>query len=228
MSSDSLHVAYPILEVLDKSFQCSCISNVVSGLGVPCGWVTTVSSEVSGSPEHIQYVNGPRNIFLSDFQPVHKSTKLQPTVLKMADPSQSDPGDATGTKEINSYSYSPLRVVTSKNTFRLLILMPEVEKNSPIKCTLTQELIENEPEYEALSYVWSALPGRSAIQVNNRTFFATKNLEAALRTLRRQKSVRILWIDAICINQDDQIEKQKQVQMMGEVRCLHHDEPDPY
>lgn len=116
-----------------------------------------------------------------------------------------------------SYPYTPLRG-SSKDTFRLLMLMPATDKNSPIKCTLVQDLIENEPPYEALSYVWGT--GISEIQVNKRKFPATKNLEAALRALRLQKSVRVLWVDAICINQHDPLEKQMQVQMMAQVRPL--------
>lgn len=114
-----------------------------------------------------------------------------------------------------SYPYSPLRG-PPKHTFRLLILMPAAEKNSPIKCTLVQDLIQNESPYEALSYVWGK--GISEIQVNNRPFPATKNLEAALLALRLRKSTRVLWVDAICINQHDPLEKQTQVQMMAQVR----------
>lgn len=119
-----------------------------------------------------------------------------------------------------SYPYTSLRVVPSKRTFRLLVLMPATEKNSPIECTLVQELIESESSYEALSYVWGAVPGESEIQVNKRPFLATKNLEAALRALRYRNSMRTLWVDAICINQKDPLEKQTQVQMMAQVRPL--------
>lgn len=118
----------------------------------------------------------------------------------------------------NFYSYSPLQPVLSKKTFRLLILMPAAEKNSSIKCTVAQDLIENGSAYEALSYVWGAVPGESEIELNNRPFMVTKNLKAALRTLRKPKSTRVLWVDAICINQKDSLEKQIQVEMMCEVR----------
>lgn len=117
-----------------------------------------------------------------------------------------------------SFPYSSIRVEPFKDALRLIILMPSTEKSSPIECTLAQDFLQNESPYEALSYVWGAVPGKSQIQVNKRPFLATKNLEAALRTLRLHNSARILWVDAICINQKDPQEKQRQVQMMSKVR----------
>jgi hypothetical protein len=45
----------------------------------------------------------------------------------------------------------------------------------------------------------------------------TRNLEAALRHFRDQKVPRRLWIDAICINQADDIEKGYQIQQMQHI-----------
>ncbi|KAK8079847.1 ankyrin [Apiospora hydei] len=47
------------------------------------------------------------------------------------------------------------------------------------------------------------------------TFQATTNLVLALKRLRREKGVRTLWIDALCINQQDPEEKQVQIRRMG-------------
>jgi hypothetical protein len=44
-----------------------------------------------------------------------------------------------------------------------------------------------------------------------------RNLFIALKHLRRQEDVRILWIDAICINQDDLEERSKEVARMGDI-----------
>jgi hypothetical protein len=43
------------------------------------------------------------------------------------------------------------------------------------------------------------------------------NLHSAFRHLRRQREDRILWIDAVCINQEDNIEKNHQVWMMKRI-----------
>jgi hypothetical protein len=44
-----------------------------------------------------------------------------------------------------------------------------------------------------------------------------KNLEAALRHLRLTQEARYLWVDAICINQDDMDERSRQVSIMSEI-----------
>lgn len=49
----------------------------------------------------------------------------------------------------------------------------------------------------------------------------TKNLGAALQKLRLPDGARKIWIDALCINQDDVLERNEQVRLMGEIysRC---------
>ncbi len=46
-------------------------------------------------------------------------------------------------------------------------------------------------------------------------FPVTINLKAALRALRQRKKVRVLWVDAVCINQADIPEKNVQVPLMS-------------
>ncbi|KAH9209884.1 heterokaryon incompatibility protein-domain-containing protein [Leptodontidium sp. 2 PMI_412] len=51
--------------------------------------------------------------------------------------------------------------------------------------------------------------------INNMTI--TKNAYLALRDLRSQEQDQVLWIDALCINQDDKDERGKQVQQMRSI-----------
>lgn len=71
--------------------------------------------------------------------------------------------------------------------------------------------------YEALSYVWGEIAGHVSIQVCGENFEATCNLEAALRHLRYRDRSRLLWVDAVCINQLDVQERNSQVKMMGSI-----------
>lgn len=80
--------------------------------------------------------------------------------------------------------------------------------------------IKDRPQFDALSYAWGrGTPGsRRAILLNEtHSLQMTDNLFAALRRLRRRFASRQLWIDAICINQDDLEERNHQVSMMDQV-----------
>ena len=72
--------------------------------------------------------------------------------------------------------------------------------------------------YDVLSYTWgSHLILRRVITVNDRPFLVTDSLFRALRQLRHTKETRSVWIDALCINQYDNHEKERQVAMMRHI-----------
>ena len=72
-------------------------------------------------------------------------------------------------------------------------------------------------QYQALSYVWGDPIEIKSIQVNNQGFGVTTNLFNGLQRLRSKTKNRIIWVDAICINQEDLQEKSFQVKLMQEV-----------
>lgn len=77
--------------------------------------------------------------------------------------------------------------------------------------------MDEDPAYYALSYVWGDPDDTVVIRVDGQPFQATRNLWCALRQLRRETHGQIFWIDAICINQDNDEEKSHQVANMGSV-----------
>jgi hypothetical protein len=70
--------------------------------------------------------------------------------------------------------------------------------------------------YEALSYTWGH-HAKHTVSVDERSYQVTDNLFEALHNLRQTISPRVLWIDAICINQLDNAEKSTQVMLMPEI-----------
>jgi hypothetical protein len=85
------------------------------------------------------------------------------------------------------------------------------------------------PEFEALSYTWGSPHSRRAVFIEDpshtgrRTkLLVTKNLAVALRHLRYRDLPRTLWVDAICINQQDMAERNEQVQRMPHIYRLAH------
>lgn len=100
----------------------------------------------------------------------------------------------------------------------LLTLHPHENDNAPIRCeTWPVDLNEN-PEYEALSYAWGDTTAPSeAIEVNGQKLQVGRNLYLALKRIRKPDTPRVLWIDQLCIDQTNVAEKTRQVQLMQHI-----------
>ena len=122
---------------------------------------------------------------------------------------------------------------------RLLILQPG-EFSDPIRATLRNihipigdkydryRLPDDEdrrplyPEYEALSYAWGSADNPKSIFIdgqgdNANVIRVTENLDVALRYLRYHRASRSLWVDAVCIDQNNVLERNAQVSLLGNV-----------
>ena len=99
---------------------------------------------------------------------------------------------------------------------RLLTLHPSTNSEDRIRCTLNEVSLDDKPEYEALSYAWGLPEDVKEILVNGRIVTVRVNLYQALVHLRKDKD-RALWIDALCINQQNTLERNHQVKQMGRV-----------
>lgn len=71
--------------------------------------------------------------------------------------------------------------------------------------------------YEALSYVWGSSETPCSIFVNGLSIRIGYNLYVALRHLRSRHRRKLLWVDALCINQGDDVEKATQVAQMASI-----------
>lgn len=140
---------------------------------------------------------------------------------------------ATSPSLVSTYEYTPIALPTSsKHEFRLLRLHPGKE-DTEISCDLEVADLENSLPYEALSYTWGDPKGPECdipcrgdlkadyyIKVHGKGFRVGYNLMSALQHLRLETSPRIMWIDAICINQTDNEEKSYQVRSMHKIYSL--------
>lgn len=115
-----------------------------------------------------------------------------------------------------SSPYQPLDL--SKREFRVLHLLPASQPSDDIHCRLQHVAFGSEeptPIYEALSYVWGDPTVTATVTIDYTPIQVTVSLESALRRLRLSDKPRILWVDAICINQYDNGEKTHQVCIMS-------------
>ncbi|OJD34667.1 heterokaryon incompatibility protein or allele [Diplodia corticola] len=112
------------------------------------------------------------------------------------------------------FSYPPLDQLLRQ--IRLIRLHP-ASPEDPIECSIYVASLNNNPEYEALSYAWGEAGGGVEIQLNGKPFTISICLSSALRHIRNEAETRVLWVDALCINQQDYGEKEHQVKIMGMV-----------
>jgi heterokaryon incompatibility protein (HET) len=120
------------------------------------------------------------------------------------------------------------------DSIRLLRLLPNEDENAPIQCQLfhysLQESGKRTHPYDALSYVWGGpdKPRFISISEHNSTsghdIPVTENLHEALTRLRHRSIERIIWVDAVCIDQANEREKEQQIQFMakiyGQANCV--------
>ena len=120
------------------------------------------------------------------------------------------------------YQYSPLN--ESLQEIRVLTLHPgDFSADIQISIHKFALIPERPPTYEALSYVWGTTDNQSDIKIGpsgNDRIAITRNLAVALPYLRHKNEIRTLWIDALCINQQDLRERSSQVKMMGDIYQL--------
>jgi hypothetical protein len=100
-----------------------------------------------------------------------------------------------------SYEYKRLDLAT--DAIRVIRLLKGL--TDPIECEMFETHLSQVDgggvSYEALSYVWGNRESTNRIRVDGCSFPVTENLFEALSNLRQRKEDRLLWVDAICIDQ---------------------------
>jgi Heterokaryon incompatibility protein (HET) len=109
------------------------------------------------------------------------------------------------------------RLDHKKREIRLLSLRSENLYKPLIECDLETFELGNAPPFVALSYVWGDPNVTVEIQLLGVPKRITTNLFAALTRLRERNLSQRIWIDALCINQDDTFEKSFQVPLMRQI-----------
>ncbi len=118
-------------------------------------------------------------------------------------------------EQLVNFQYHALE---TQSTFRLLRL--HGGHGDRIVCSLVHHTLGSAtcPSYRAVSYTWGRdtasytihMPGPSIVRIR-------ENLRNALRSIRDERSDCWLWIDAICIKQRSNEERNHQIKLMAEI-----------
>jgi hypothetical protein len=151
------------------------------------------------------------------------------------------PTDDMAAEDVD-HKYEPLN---NENTIRVLDLRSGSDDGhlrgelrhvslsfSKVHQTVDRCLPAECPHYEALSYVWGEAAFSRSMYCTTGKIALTLNLEAALKAMRYHDRDRIIWVDAICIDQSNVSERGHQVRLMGQIyanadRVLVWLGPDP-
>lgn len=118
------------------------------------------------------------------------------------------------------HSYGQLNSDPALKSIRLIELLPAERDCSTIRIHLRTASLndENRERYEAISYCWGDLKDTMPVFcMGENPIWVTRSLWIALRRIRLKDRIRLLWADAICINQKDNDEKAWQVAMMTDI-----------
>ncbi|KAL9018891.1 MAG: hypothetical protein Q9185_003803 [Variospora sp. 1 TL-2023] len=118
---------------------------------------------------------------------------------------------------MTSHYYQPLPPISPYGvtpSFTRLMLVLAGSGSDPLVCSLTVVDIEDTLPYEALSYVWGRDLASCPLWCDGGLIQIRPNLDTALRFLRLPSQARRLWVDAICIDQENVDERTREVQYM--------------
>ena len=132
-------------------------------------------------------------------------------------------GEVTANPDIKLSHLKHRPLQDPSTNFRLVNLLP-AQPDHEIRCTLEEYGLNNVPSYNAVSYEWGNAGTQSQIKVNDKKYRVTSNLFDFLQQLQPadgQPPVPI-FVDAICIDQSNIIERNAQVRLMGRIYYSAH------
>ncbi|KAF2757367.1 hypothetical protein EJ05DRAFT_511186 [Pseudovirgaria hyperparasitica] len=121
--------------------------------------------------------------------------------------------ESVHTKE-GPYTYQPLNQHVDE--IRLVRILPNIDRSRPLQCEIHHRPLQSS-EHFALSYCWGKGPPTNAIILDGHRFSVSDNLYSAMLELRHPEQAINVWIDAICMNQDDLEERSREVLRMRSI-----------
>jgi hypothetical protein len=130
-----------------------------------------------------------------------------------------DPEEDADLAPSSDYHYRRLNYELG-HEIRLVVLSPG-KGTEELRCDLIHVNLLDMPAYEAVSYTWATITGDTSfsghILCHGKKIAITENCESLLRTLRRRGRNRAIWVDAVCIDQLNTMERNHQVKLMATI-----------
>ncbi|KAH7231986.1 heterokaryon incompatibility protein-domain-containing protein [Fusarium solani] len=124
-------------------------------------------------------------------------------------------------RTLRDMEYMPLP--TGTNAIRLIRLMPRSHRRPAgistdlVLCELTPTFRGHCPPYTAVSYAWGKNTTSSLLAIGKQIYEVSSTVEQVLRQLQAEDTDTFVWVDQVCINQQDDAEKSDQVQQMRNI-----------
>jgi hypothetical protein len=139
-------------------------------------------------------------------------------------PADASPNETKDGRPIFKTSHYDKISVKKRGAIRILKVHPGAPEQTEVQCELIpgtilsdEDLLKDETSdvqfkpYDALSWCWGKAPSDSWISIlkdeTSYVKYVQPGLVAALRALRHGTYARYLWVDAVCINQEYNAEK---------------------
>lgn len=151
------------------------------------------------------------------------SSHASPPLPPLPPPETSNPQSSTDLHHFTPTrgpkpSYKPLDI--DREEIRLLVLPCAGSRSQKYEFIHASLLTTDSINYEALSYAWGDLPATKTITIDQTDYYIRDNLFAALEALQLRSRRRLLWVDAVCINQEDFDERNAQVALMSQIYAI--------
>jgi hypothetical protein len=120
------------------------------------------------------------------------------------------------TAHVRNMSPDVYQELRKEKTIRLLQVL-QGWPSQKLECKFKLIQLGGSDSYEAVSYVWGDPSATRSIVVDGRHLPITKSAYDIIHRRRSALVDQLIWIDQICINQNNAKEKASQVQMMGQI-----------
>ncbi|KAL9038471.1 MAG: hypothetical protein Q9214_005267, partial [Letrouitia sp. 1 TL-2023] len=116
---------------------------------------------------------------------------------------------------VNQAVYAGLSLRSTSTDIRVIVLRRSSSASAPLELEL--KIVPLDSYYWALSYAWGDDCDVRSVSVNGKAFLATSSVCVALEHLRSPYYDQLIWIDAMCINQANEIEMSFQWKLVRDI-----------